>query len=479
MLQTRKNRISMELPNKNQGTIKYNLHKLYLILAILLGTISAVVSPIFNEPDGPYHFEASAKIVGLVVDTSRYGESEVTSGMSGQSAAYLDGTHFEKYYLNQAYITSYKNIPRDISEKPDSFAWWGHLVPAAGILIGYHIYPSLGVMTIFGRLLPLFIYSLAMFFIIKRLRRGKLTFTALMLSPVVISQFSSFSYDALSYLIVAAAIALAINIVDRNKIDTKSILELLLMSGVLYMGVKTNFKTIIAFYPLIVFAIFYTRYKEKRVLKRERLRGNLSEDDLITRVHKKSSVFGLKFLLIGSGVFASLAALILALQSYGGIIYVLKRFVFNLIRNLASSSLLSMFSSPYRTNQIPAWVTIAWFIVFAICLLSEEHFVKSKLISYGAGILFLANIAAVYFSFMVSGYVDSTTSTANQILGAISGVQGRYFTPLLLLLILFVGNKKFKVKVEMSNSIIVTVVGLVVVSNVILIINSLWTLISA
>lgn len=58
MLQTRKNRISMELPNKNQGTIKYNLHKLYLILAILLGTISAVVSPIFNEPDGPYHFEA-------------------------------------------------------------------------------------------------------------------------------------------------------------------------------------------------------------------------------------------------------------------------------------------------------------------------------------------------------------------------------------------------------------------------------------
>lgn len=477
MLQTRSSRTNIRLHSKNRGSVKDNLHKIYLILAILLGTLSAVINPIFYEPDGPYHFEASAKIVNLVVDTSRYGEKEVTSGMVGQNPAYVAGNHFEKYYLNEAYITDSENIPRNISAKPGTFGWFGHLIPAAGIWLGYHIYPSLGVMTVFGRLLPVLVYSLIMFFIIKRLRRGRLAFSALMLSPVVISQFSSFSYDGLSYLIVAAAIALAINAVNRNKINLRVVIEFVLMSGLLFIATKTNFKTLIGLYPLIMIALLYNQYKEKREQKKAKLRSRLVGDESI-RVNRKKFISWPVVSIVSGGVVA-LCILTIILQSYGGLIYVLQRFGMNLIRNLASSSLLSMFSSPYRTNQIPAWVTIAWFIVFVICLLSEEHFVKSTLVSFGAGLLFIANIVAVYFSFMTSGYIDSTTTTANQLVGAISGVQGRYFTPLLLLLILFVGNKNFRVKIEMSTTIIATVVGMVIVSNIILIMNNLWVIFSS
>jgi uncharacterized membrane protein len=454
-----------------------NIHKIYLVVAVVLGLLSSVINPIFNEPDSPYHFEASANMVGLVVDISRYGSTSVTTSLTGQSQSYADGTHFEKYYLNEAYITDSQNFPREIGGNILNYAQLGHIIPALGIWIGYHIYPSIGVMVVFGRLLSSLIYSLLIYFIIKKLKRGKLTFTALMLSPVIVSQFSSFSYDALSYVLVAASVAVAINVVDDNRLSLKNIAEMVIVSALILLAAKLNFKTIIVIYPLIVVGILFNRHAQKKE-KYDPVRDEKTTHSY-NRLNKKKSHLGLvKISAVVVTVLVFLIGAIVFLQRYGGIFYVLRRLTVNLISNVAPPMFTSLFVSPYRTNSIPIWVTISWCVLLVLCLLSEEKFVKSKLISHGALLLLIVNILAVYFQYMISGYYDTGTTAANQLLGAISGVQGRYFTPLFLLLVLFVGSNYFKAKIKETKVIVTLVISLAILSNIILIVNNFWGVIS-
>lgn len=471
--------ISQLEQSHDTNAMSRNIHKIYLIVAVVLGLFSSVVNPIFNEPDSPYHFEASANLVGLVVDISRYGSTSVTTSLTGQSQSYVDGTHFEKYYLNEAYITEDKNFPREIGGNILDYAQLGHIIPAIGIWIGYHIYPSIGVMVVFGRLLSSLVYSLLIYFIIKRLKKGKLTFTALMLSPVIVSQFSSFSYDALSYVLVAASVAVAINVVDDNKLSPKNILEMLIVSFLILVAAKLNFKTIIIIYPLIVVAIWFNKHVHKKG-KYSPISSKSSTLSYDRRRKKRNH--NLNLMKIGAllaAVLAFIVAAIVILQRYGGIFYVLRRLVVNLVSNVAPPMFTSLFVSPYRTNSIPIWVTVSWCVLLILCLLAEEKFVKSKLISFGALSLLILNILAVYFQYMISGYYDTGTTAANQLVGAISGVQGRYFTPLFLLLVLFSGSTYFKAKIKETRVIVALVISLAVLSNIILIVNNFWGVILA
>lgn len=44
-----------------------------------------------------------------------------------------------------------------------SYNFLGHIVPAAGVWLGYHIYPSMGMIIVCARLLSMFVYTLILF----------------------------------------------------------------------------------------------------------------------------------------------------------------------------------------------------------------------------------------------------------------------------------------------------------------------------
>lgn len=431
------------------GEVK--VHKMYLVMALFFGIIFSIMMPIFNEQDGQYHFAASTAIVDLPVNLSNYGEYTVGSGMGTQQNFYKNGTHFQQYYLQKVQIIPQADIPRNINSANTIFHYdfMGHVIPALGVWIGYHVYPSLGVMVVFGRLINMIVCSIMIFLIIQWMKKGKLLLATIMLSPVAINSFASLSYDAVNFVWVSFLIAFVINKVVDKKVNWKYDIPIMIGIGIVSkIWFKTNYLVLLLMFVIIIADILINKYFDDEL-------GNKKKNIFIA-VLKSTAV------LISSGAFYYWT------HGNGGVRYVLERLWASFgISNtstptLVSQSLLAQSNRGY--NMLPYWIAGVWFTLIIFVLLVEGKYVKSKLVSFGALAVFIASILAVYLNFIPFNEATS---------GQIYGVQGRYFTPVLLLLSLFIGNEEFKLKITPKKTIFVWVLIIVFVSNMLLVVNTL------
>ncbi|KWT48792.1 hypothetical protein ABB41_05480 [Lactococcus lactis] len=442
----------------NEETIKKKIHKFYLTIALFFGVVLSIGMPFFNEPDGVYHFVNSSNIVHLTTDITVYGENSKWFGNQfiNQKPAYQNGDYFKKYFETEVQRMPMSKLPRS-TEYPKvlSYNFLGHIVPAAGVWLGYHIYPSMGMMIVCARLLSMFVYSLILFFVIKYVKRGKLVFTIIGLSPVVMNTFSSLSYDGLTLVLAAFLVAIGINMVDKGRVTPLNLIPMIISSIAVYFAAKTNIKLLILIVPIIILS---TLMKGKIRNKISKLPGRLK---LIT------SVILLIVVLIGGAVYA---------QRYGGlglVIYKLfMNFSYNFNPNINVQDINTILVQPLAThNMMPFWLTSVWFIMILAAAFAETKFVKDPLICYGALGLFILNILALYVNFF-TGY----SSGANGANGAIGGVQGRYITPMFFLLPLFAGNEHFELKVVSYKTIALFSGVIIVISNSLLLFDTLFTI---
>lgn len=442
----------------NEEAINKKIHKIYLILALSLGLILSIGMPFFNEPDGQFHFVNSSNIAGLTTDISAYGETPKWFGyqFAHEKQNYQDGTFFEKYFETQVDLMPISQLPRS-NEMPakTNYNYWGHIIPAAGVWLGYHIYPSLGVMITVARLLNTFILSIGMFFVIRFVKRGKLLFTLVALSPVILNTFASLSYDGLSFLLAAVAVALAINTIVANKISIWRILQMIILAIIMYFSIKTNLMLLVLLFPLVVYGI----------LGKEKL------ENLWQRFSVKGKTISaiIAFVLI-------VGALFVISRPYGGPIHLVYKLVINVIYNFNPNinvqDVNTIFVQPLAThNMMPFWLTSIWFILLVLAAFSEQKYVKSSLVSWGALGIFILNILAIYITFF-TGF----TSGRAEAMGAIGGVQGRYFTPMFLLFSLFAANSKFRLKVVSYRTVLISSIVMIVFSNGLLLFDTLFTI---
>lgn len=436
--------------------LKTKIHKFYLVIALFFGIIMSIGLPFFNEPDGVYHFVNSSNIVHLTTDITVYGENSKWFGdqFVNQKPAYQNRDYFQKYFETEVQKMPMSKLPRS-TEYPDvlTFNFLGHLVPAAGVWIGYHIYPSMGMMIVCARLLSMFVYSLVMFLIIKYVKRGKLLFTIIGLSPVVMNTFSSLSYDGLTLVLAPLLIAVGINMVDKWRVTPFNALAMMLSSVAVYFAAKTNVKLLIIIFPIILLAIFANGEIEK-----------------LWKIIPK----WLKFTLIGIVATLIIVGGVIFGQRYGGfglVIYKLFiNFSYNFNPNINVQDINTILVQPLAThNMMPFWLTSVWFLIVFSASFVETKFVKSSLISYGAFGIFILNILGLYLTFF-AGY----TSGINAVNGAIAGIQGRYITPMLFLLPLFAGNTRFKLKVVSYKTVAISSIVVIVISNSLLIFDTLF-----
>lgn len=88
-------------------------------------------------------------------------------------------------------------------------------------------------------------------------------------------------------------------------------------------------------------------------------------------------------------------------------------------------------------------------------------------------VIFLLGISAVYYVYMT--YTPTGAPVGNpSILGQMQGLQGRYFTPTLFLLLFITCQEKFKIKIKGSKGILLFVTGTAVVTNVLLLFSTLF-----
>ena len=446
---------------------KSKVHKIYLIVSILLGMILAVGMPFFNEPDGQFHYVVSSNMVNLSNDISAYGEVSIGTGIDQQVKAYQQGDYFQKYYLTKVVEMPMNKQPRQgLTGNPSikSYSFWGHLIPAMGVWIGHKIYPSMGMMITTARLFSVLINSLLMFLIIKSVKKGKMIFAALSLTPVTLNSFASLSYDSLSFILVAWLIALVINSLVDQEIRWWRWVELAVASGAIYFGAKTNFKVLLLFIPVLIAMFVFPKLYQKLSLFCSNLWAN-----------KKA--LALSLLGVMSLIFVNLIVL-LGLR-HNGIFYSIYRFIINYVVNLnpgitSASVFQTLLGSPYPfINNSPTWVNMIWYVVLFATLLNEDKFIKNKLIPIvGAGI-FLLGIAAVYYVYMTYTSTGAPVSNAT-LVGQMQGLQGRYFTPTLFLLLFVTCYEKFKIKIIGQKGVLLFVMGTAMITNVLLLVSTLF-----
>lgn len=442
--------INLQRRNSPERGMFKKIHKVYLILALLLGCMLSIGMPFFSEPDGQVHFVSAAKIVGLTPDMSQYGETAHTGGLEGQRSSYQNGTRFEKYYLTKIQLISPSQLPVDYNVSITRYTFWGHLIPAIGVWIGYHIYPSLGVMITVGRLFSMFVYSLLIYFIIKYLKKGRLFFSTLMLCPVVLNQFSSLSYDSLSFVLVATVIALSINLLVNNKVTNRMLVKMLLLTLFTLFAAKTNFKLVLLVFPLVLFFVWEKKphFRRKQIIA----------------------------LVLVCLVLAFSVAFVLLLP-YGGLFDFLYRLFITFVNNPVTwvenqvpHNFISTFVAPYpRYNNMPVWLVGVWAALLVVICLSEEKITESRLVNWGVLGIFIINLLALYYSFLnfKTSFINGYGST-----NAILGVQGRYTTPFYLLATLAPVN----VKVTKTRTLIIAMIIIVVLSNFLLLFNTLYAI---
>lgn len=436
-----------------------HIHKVFLVLGMSLGTLLCLFMPLFNAPDGQYHLAVSGRIAHSIVDTSRYGEYIVTSGMSRQRSSYKDGTHFEKYYLNKAHFVKPSAVPRNIRYSQIDFVFWGHVVPAIGLGIGKLIYPSLGVMVTSARLLSLIVCVTALYFIIKHLKAAKYIYFLVFLSPVALNAFASLSYDGTGFVLVALFTSIVINISVDRELSKKRRKWLYAAGFLLVIATKWNYWLLLAWIPFLEYC-----YNPSLV----NLREKVGAQKRLLWQHKKRLA-----LVIGSAAVMMLALTWFLTRNHGGIFVVIRRYLMTFGYSYAglgvhNNDLTSWLASPYpEFNFMPTWTTSVWYLFFFLVLLAEKKRIVNIKVSYFALFLFLVGVIGVFY--IMLDYNGASTSY-------IEGVQGRYFTPTLVLLQLFFSGISAGLNQAGKRLIPIGVSLLAVISNVLLLFDTVIAL---
>lgn len=438
------------------------IHNIYLGFALTIGIVLSIFMPLFSEPDGPYHYTVSTNIVGLSNDLSAYGETEIVTGINKQIPHYQRGDFFKTYFQNHIKQMPIENLPRQnkIPSK-DGYNYWGHVIPGVGTWLGHLLYPSLGVMTVVGRLFSTLICALSMFFIIKWVKAGKLLFFVLSLSPVTTSIFASLSYDATTYVLSAFTIAAAINIVVRKQIIPWDYVYFLISMIALWFGGKTNTKLLIGLIPFIMLVT----YLKNRPMRGERLR----------RHTYKSYFYRSLKIFIPLAIVTTIIVLYIKPTLAFAMYRIIISHLINVTPGLTVNSIFqSLLAAPYAgINYIPFWVSAVWYILVVLVILVEKKYVWSPWISWFSIFLFFLGFGAVYYSFttFIGG---ASVVSQNRMVGAIVGVQGRYFTPTLLLFSLFTGYEKFTYKLASYRLVTLFAFVVILISNAMLLFGTLF-----
>lgn len=453
--------------SKKSRKILQNIHKIYLLIAVIGGLLISIAMPMFNEPDGQYHFSVSSAMVGLNTDISKYGEPEISSGMYRQKEFYQSGTFLEQYLFTKATLYPIKDSPRDLElDNKFSYNYIGHVIPAIGIWLGYHLYPSMGVMIIVARIFSMLIYSFTMYFIIKYLKFGKLLFATISLSPVIMNTFSSLSYDGYGMIITASSVAIIINMIAQKKVKIWHIVTITILMILSVIGSKPNLWVINLLFP---FSIVITALMPRNE-KRESLYQRRNKE-------KKNILIKYKWLfLIGSLIIFVVVGSYLA-RDRGGLFEVMTRLIFTqtfrVVDGVKTNDFINLLVAPYNVyNYMPGGLIAVWGVLVAVVSISEKSYHKSVLLPWVSFIVILLGIFSTYFGFL--GFGDLLGFGLRM---TVQGVQWRYFTPLLLVLPLIFSSSRIKFKAMNTNSLVIFMAITAIVSNFLLVFNTLWGMI--
>lgn len=388
--------------------------------------------PPFMVPDEGVHFDrayqvAQGKIVSKVVDGKTGGFVPIVhaKGLSVRNVPLV----FDQDYFNY------------ISKKDDSFvafpntavySFVNYIPQAIGIKTAQLVYPSIGLMLIFGRIFNLAFFILLLFFTIKIAKQGKWVYVVAGLFPMTIQQAASLSCDAMTISLAFLTIASIHYLFLSNlKLSKKHYMLFLLLVFGLGLTKQTNIVLLLPllFVPLRLFKSL--KYKVGFIFSVifVAFGAMLSWYFIVKLLH-----YDMSFSPFHADQYAQFKFIIGNPVTF--IKTLLKTYIYSgagsngtMLQDFFFGSIVGVFS--WLTYKLPLVSVIAEYILLFIALIynGQKNEKQNYLVVFSLLQIITALLSIIAIAFIL--YLTWTEIGANQIYG----LQGRYFIPLIPLLI--------------------------------------------
>lgn len=395
----------------------------FVIIAGFFGVLSATMMPILEVPDENQHFQVSYAIFSKNQQAGK--DLVLTEGMV------VDKLEKGTYWNLFTDKTSAKDD--GIAINTGSLVFDGktrasifdamRITQAFGVLTGKIIYPSLGVMVLFGRLFVLLLFLVSIYLVIKKVRYGKWVFVLLATVPIIVQQAASISYDAINLIAIFAWVAYIINLATQKTILTKRQVIIGLVLALFLMVSKSNNLLLLGLIFALPSAIITetSLYRKVRALSYWRSVKYITIT-LLVLVFIAGAYFLQKKLLAGHEFdLKSLLSVLMNTFIWGDLTLI----------DVTTIGTIGQFGIFYY--HLPIWVVIIAYIVIVITLLHEKMPTVSKKFAVISLAIFISSVLLItigmYYGWaMKPERLGTGASVAD-------GIQGRYFTPLLILLL--------------------------------------------
>lgn len=431
---------------------KFSIEKKYLYIALIFGILFVFIVPPFQSPDEDSHFKKAYQVSKgkLYPEVKKnvignYFPTEMLNYIKTKTK-YI-GNRDKKYKYSEMVLDQYTKLNYEerkfTSYSTVSVTPIAYLVPATGIIfskICAKIFDLESVntayMLYFARFFSIIFMSFIIYLSIKITPVFKRTFAVFGLIPMVIFLGSVISYDSLliSLTTLALSIILKITYDDKLKKVPNNYIITLILIGVVLLNVK-------GLYFLLYILLFLIPVKKVGNIKKMTRIALI----IILSILAITLVIKIPFLLlpkIKTDVNYASKQLNFVIHNpikYSGIL------IDNIInqRFFQLSSIVGVFGLIDTYNPfVIICFTYIWLIMVSI---SDGVCDKIK-INGKFKILLIIYILFIIISVYSAMYINWTPAINGHKIGEadISGVQGRYFLPILLPILLLFSNKKIK-----------------------------------
>ena len=441
-------------------------HQIFVIAGTCMALCYAFLLPPGTVPDEIGHIETtyyySNKLLGIEepdaesiyvrkTDQEAIGKLQTTPTLKEYNYFILNITHRSD---------DTKLVKIDATKGSDNWLLYAPAIlgVTAGRLIGLN-----GITTLYaGRFFMMFVYLIFAFFAIKRVPVGKAAMFIIVLSPMFIQQSCSYSYDAMPIELTTLFVAELFSVLYEDRKMRKR--DIIILSALAFVIASCKAGTYIP-ECLLLFLIPKEKYESKKQCRRMRI-------GFLVVMILGFLINSIPYLMMVLGITEATTEL----QQYSNSLncYTVSDVLFNLgntVRVLITTFLQYIdfyfegsFAGPLGWLNIginPMWgYLMAGLMLLGLTAVKDEPEYITKKQRVGIALALFATVAMVTAAMFVSWTGKGSTT--------ISGIQGRYFTPILFYFFFLFRGKFIKIAHNVDNAIMYFGIALnvIVISNI-------------
>lgn len=441
-------------------------HQIFVIAGTCMALCYAFLLPPGTVPDEIGHIETtyyySNKLLGIEepdaesiyvrkTDQEAIGKLQTTPTLKEYNYFILNITHRSD---------DTKLVKIDATKGSDNWLLYAPAIlgVTAGRLIGLN-----GITTLYaGRFFMMFVYLIFAFFAIKRVPVGKAAMFIIVLSPMFIQQSCSYSYDAMPIELTTLFVAELFSVLYEDRKMRKR--DIIILSALAFVIASCKAGTYIP-ECLLLFLIPKEKYESEKQCRRMRI-------GFLVVMILGFLINSIPYLMMVLGITEATTEL----QQYSNSLncYTVSDVLFNpgnTVRVLITTFLQYIdfyfegsFAGPLGWLNIginPMWAYLmAGLMLLGLTAVKDEPEYITKKQRVGIALALFATVAMVTAAMFVSWTGKGSTT--------ISGIQGRYFTPILFYFFFLFRGKFIKIAHNVDNAIMYFGIALnvIVISNI-------------